>query len=81
MTLVSALLLVLASILRPVHAHCPRHAALSTGVDTRGRFACWLDESDRDDAVPIESRVYCTGGTAPIVVDGVAVACQRGGWR
>jgi hypothetical protein len=95
LALLSSIVLLVASMTRPDRASCPPGFALTEGVRADGRFTChaipsarwtrgprggWVDVSP-DDNDKIESRVYCTGGTRPVVVRGVAVSCQRGGWR
>ena len=93
--LLSIAVLVVVAFARPERAACPHGFWLDEGVRASGEFECrelgtfhekrsahggWTDDSP----VPtgkIESRVYCTNGTRPIVVSGVEVACQRGGWK
>jgi len=76
---------------RPRTARCPVGFDLRTGVRSDGRFACWphpvgdprydgtWGRPERSVQPPwvIESQLYCTGGTRPIVVDARTVGCQR----
>lgn len=93
--LLSIAVLVAVAFTRPTQARCARGWWLATGVRASGDYAChelgtfhekrterggWTDDSPAPSA-RIESRVYCTNGTQPIVVDGVEVSCQHGGWK
>lgn len=88
--LVSLALLALAFAVRPQRAVCPAGHDLRTGIRRSGAFRCWpavvgpMDDDGtfgrpergvQPDGV-IESRVYCTGGSVPIVVDARTVGCQ-----
>lgn len=89
-TLVTFALLALAFALRPSAASCPPGRDLRTGIRRDGRFECWsapVGDPDWDgtwgrpergvqaeDA--IGSRIFCTGGSVPIVVDARRVGCQ-----
>lgn len=92
---VSLLFLVVSCLGHPTRARCPIGYDLRTGIRSDGRFECWPsptgpsewdgtwarpERSVQPDGV-IESRIYCTGGARPIVVDARTVGCQRGGWR
>lgn len=99
MKLISALLLALSCVTRPHAARCPAGRDLRTGIRRDGAFECWSavrgspewdgtwERPERgvqdDDAVA--SRIYCTVGAVPIVVDNRTVGCQRGAivgdWR
>jgi hypothetical protein len=88
MRLVSLLLLLVASMLRPTRANCPPRWWLHEGVRATGEFQCAPlppePIGDRDlgfHDVELRSRIYCTGGHRAITVDGVAVGCQPGGWQ
>lgn len=76
---------------RPSRATCPAGYDLRTGIRRSGDFQCWPhpvgdpewdgtwrrpDRSVQPDGV-IRSRIYCTGGASPIVVDYRTVGCQR----
>ena len=87
--LVSGLVLLLAFLLRPVHARCPPNWH-NNGIRPSGEFACtrnpvgdmdWSWASRRPDRsiVPpgeLRGHIYCTHGTRPIVIDDRAVGCQ-----
>lgn len=59
----------------------------------RGSFRCARPPIGGDDDVltgkstaieppgELRGRIYCTGGTMPIVVESTTVGCQRGGWQ
>lgn len=81
-------------VLRPRAARCPESFDLRTGVRADGRFECWPrpsgpldydgtwgkpDRSVQPEGV-IGGRIWCKGGTRPVVVDARAVGCQPGGW-
>lgn len=91
--LMSLGLLGLACIVRPDRARCPAGYDLRTGIRADGRFACWphpvgdpewdgtwrRPERARQPDGVLESRIWCTGGARPIVVNARTVGCQRGG--
>lgn len=76
--------------LRPKHARCP-DGWLVNGIRPSGRFDClrvpggdpMYDGAggmpDRSYGKPgvVGGRLYCTGGSHPIVVDYQTVGCQR----
>lgn len=80
--LVSIALLSIACAMRPIHGRCPASWWVD-GVRPSGEYRCAYSADDRDwptiDAWPveIESRIYCTGGARPIVVNARSVGCQR----
>ncbi len=94
--LLLVLVVVGATFIRPTRATCPAGSYVE-GVGTgayrpAGRTQCLSVEPDYDCSgantchgraprwrVPMQ--IYCSGGTAPIVVDERTVGCQRGGWR
>lgn len=76
---------------RPERARCPDGYDVRAGIRRSGDFECWprpVGDPDYDgtygkpergtqsDAI-IRGRIYCTGGTQPIVVDYLTVGCQR----
>lgn len=83
-------LLLIATLVQPTAASCPPGRDLRTGIRRDGRFECWsapVGDPDwdgtwnrpergvqADDA--ISSRIFCTGGSVPIVVDARRVGCQ-----
>lgn len=77
-------LLCFAMVAQPKRASCPDGWWVD-GVSPSGVFGCaFVDRRDRRewpplDALPIEvgSRIYCTGGARPVVVDSTNVGCQR----
>lgn len=87
-------LLALACLARPHRARCPIGYDLRTGIRPSGEFTCWPNpsgplewdgtwgrpERSRQPDGVIESRIFCTGGTRPVVVGDREVGCQRGGW-
>jgi len=83
--LATIILLCVSMVTQPVRAHCPgRTWYLGEGVRRDGSFACYLSTDKREwppqDARPdavIRSRVHCTGGADPIVVNYRTVGCQR----
>lgn len=87
----SLLLSVLGPCARPTRAHCPAGYDLRTGIRGSGAFECWPspkgdplydgaggfpERSVQSDAI-VRSRIYCTGGAHPIVVNERTVGCQR----
>src|SRR5690348_4647766 len=88
-------LLALVALCRPPRARCPAGFDLRTGIRRDGRFACWphpvgdpewdgtfeRPERGRQPGGVLESQIWCTNGTEPIVVDERTVGCQRGGYR
>jgi hypothetical protein len=74
---------------RPTSARCPPQHDLRTGIRADGRFECWpqlradpewddtRDGTGVQSSVTIPGRIYCTGGTRPIVIDYRTVGCQR----
>lgn len=76
---------------RPTKARCPATYDLRTGIRTSGHFECWphpvgdpewdgtwqRPERSRQPAGVLGSRIFCTNGTRPIVVDERTVGCQR----
>ena len=72
-TLLSIFLLCAAFVVHPTRARCP-DAWWVNGVRPSGDLAC-RPADGRD--VEIHSRVYCTGGSSPIVVDDRTVGCTR----
>jgi hypothetical protein len=88
--LLSLVLLAAAFILQPAAAQCPPGHGLRTGIRRSGLFECWPtpvgsmdwdgtygrpERSVQPDGV-LESRIFCTGGSVPIVVDARTVGCQ-----
>lgn len=80
LTLVSLALQLAAHVARPTHARCPVGWRLD-GVARDGTYACdrparggW--QGDDEALLSVRSLVYCTGGSEPINVNGVDVACQ-----
>ncbi len=79
---------------QPDTATCPAGYDLRTGVRRTGWFECWpavVGDPDYDGTWGkpergvqppgiLSSRVYCTGGSVPIVVNQHTVGCQRV-WR
>ncbi len=53
-------------------------AACRDAMPGRASDECYARQPE---PVHIDSQIYCTGGTQPIVVDERTVGCQRGGWR
>lgn len=79
---VATIVAMLASTLtEPQRAHCPRGYYVN-GVRPSGQYEC-RQSPPADDNAPDEiglyysARVYCTGGTHPIVVSYHTVGCQR----
>ena len=72
----------------PQRAQCPPGWWLGEGVRASGEYACHasLPRTCGEDGQPpckqparVRGRIYCTGGTRPIVhPDGRTVGCQRG---
>jgi len=90
LVLLSLLVFFVAAVTRPRTARCPRGWWLDEGVRPDGTYECsplpppkwrrsprggWEDESADDDGA-IGGRVYCTGGSVPVDVDGIAVSCE-----
>lgn len=71
--LASIFLLCWSCALRPTRARCP-DAWWVNGVRPSGVWGC-RPADGRD--LEIQSRVYCTGGSIPIVVDDRTVGCTR----
>lgn len=74
----------------PTSGRCAPGWHLATGIRQDGTFSCFAplpeccgDSKGECELVPcpphveIRSRIYCTGGTVPIVVDHETVGCQR----
>lgn len=92
LAVLSAIVLLAASVVRPHRASCPQ-GFHNDGVRLEtGRFDCrrppglpdWTGTGvDRGEVPPgtLSGRIYCTGGTMPVVVSSRVVGCQRGGWR
>lgn len=96
-SVMSLLIIVVAIAARPTRAQCPRGFYLDAGIRTSGpdvgAFSCRRPPIGGDDDVltgretaieqpgVLRSRIYCTGGTMPVVVNHRTVGCQRGGWR
>lgn len=94
--LLSLIVFFVTAVTRPDHARCPDgfhlDGARSDGVyrcrprstlpdrPSRGHEPDDVDDPTLDDR-ELLGRIYCTGGTSPIVVDEKTVGCQRGGWR
>lgn len=81
--LVSLVVIANSTLARPTRATCPAGWWVN-GITPAGYFACYLTELTREwppiDAEPtavIGSRIYCTGGSHPIVVSARVVGCQR----
>lgn len=86
-----AIVMMLASfVMRPSHGSCPPGWWLDRGVTPSGRYrcasplpACCEDAKGPCEHVTcpapahVESRVYCTGASVPIVVDSRTVGCTR----
>lgn len=66
----------------PRSAHCPPRWWLAHGVRPDGEFECWSPPPPETstaeyDPLRIVSRIYCTGGSEPVVnLDGSTVSCQ-----
>jgi hypothetical protein len=71
--LASIFLLCWACATRPTHARCPPDWWIN-GVRPSGELGC-RPADGRD--IEIHSRIYCTGGSVPIVVDDRTVGCTR----
>lgn len=80
--LLSLAVLAVASVVQPRRARCPGGMYVE-GVRPSGSFECRVAprfERDIPPDVEIAGRIYCTGGSRPIVVDSKTVGCMRGGW-
>jgi hypothetical protein len=90
--IVSVLTILVCCALQPTHARCPRGWYLDDGVRRSGVYTCGRDlvgDPNRDGTYgrpdisvkppgEIWGRIYCTGGSHPIVSDdNVTVGCQR----
>lgn len=80
--LMSLAIIVVAAVVQPERAQCPRGSYLHTGVRMSGRFECarTLLGRENDAEQPpgiLHGRIYCTGGSSPIVVNERTVGCQR----
>jgi len=81
---VSILLLLAAMVVRPARATCPEPTRMwyVEGIPRSGVFTCKRTPTGHENDSPerpgrITSRIYCTGGSLPIVVDFRTVGCQR----
>ena len=82
--IVSIGLFMAAIVIHPSRARCPRGYVLDMGIREDGVYSC-APELRGTDAKPYQppgfyqSRIYCTGGTLPVITDeGRTVGCQRG---
>ena len=89
-TIVSIVLLLWSSAAKPTHAQCPVGWYVD-GAQPSGVFSCaktpprdvcdskaGCGAADQEPDPHVTSRLYCTGGTVPIVaLDGRSVGCQR----
>lgn len=88
MTLLELVVAIIVALAPPTR--CPPGWSLAEGVRRNGEFACYapLPKCCGDARGPCEavacprvevtrSRIYCTNGTQPIVVDHRTVGCQR----
>jgi hypothetical protein len=81
--LLTIAVMTVASLVQPRRARCPDGMYVN-GVRPSGAFECRIAPKLKHEAPPdseLGGRIYCTGGTRPIVVDYRTVGCQRGGWR
>lgn len=83
-TLGSLLVLMWSMAAHPQHARCPQGAWYVNGIRPSGAYECRRDSIGPNDEAPtppgvIYGRLYCTGGSHPIVDinSGKAVGCQR----
>lgn len=80
--LITLVILAASAVCRPESAKCPRGTYLHTGIRSSGSFACArsLIGPENDAVQPpgiLLGRIYCTGGSRPIVVNERVVGCQR----
>lgn len=89
--LVTCAALTYAWCVHPARARCPAGHDLRTGIRRDGHFECWpavvgdplydgaagYPERGRQSDAILTGRIYCTGGTQPIIVDYRTVGCQR----
>lgn len=79
----SVLILLWLSITRPIVVKCPHGWRNYDGVRRTGDFSCapamtGSGENDEPESPwRLQLRVYCTGGSEPIVVSERVVGCQR----
>lgn len=69
--MLSPLLLLLAALLRPSQARCPRGTWLDEGVRSSGEYRCAPIDGE---GMTFVGRVYCPSGRAA-TDDGVSVRC------
>lgn len=92
LAMVSAIVLIAGVAIRPHRAACPQGFSHQGVRLETGRFDCrrppgkpdWTGTGPDLGVVPLgtlSGRIYCTGGTSPVVVSERIVGCQRGGWR
>lgn len=88
LALASEVLLLWAMATHPIRGHCPK-AWYVEGVQPAGDYACvktparnvcdtkagCAGDEPRDPR--LRSRIYCTGGSVPVVVDDRTVGCTR----
>lgn len=72
--MLSPLLLLLAALLRPSSARCPRSTYLDLGVRSSGEYRCAPLDGE---GMTWAARVYCRGRA--VTEDGVSVICSKGG--
>ena len=90
LSLTSIMLFVVAIAIYPSSATCPPGTYLGEGIRRTGDFACYStitaccgEPKGPCEGIPCpeqkieRSRIYCTGGSRPIVVDYRSVGCQR----
>lgn len=93
--LLSLLVSLVSAITRPSTAICPDGYA-NQGVRPDGQYRCRprsalpditigardqvIDDPTLDEK-ELSGRIYCSGGSAPIVVNEKTVGCMRGGWH
>lgn len=78
-------------VVKPKHARCPDKHDLRTGIRPSGSFECWPNpvgspeydgtyghpDRSRQSTAVVRSKIWCTSGSSPIVVNERAVGCQR----
>jgi len=90
--LVTLVVLITVAVIRPERARAPRGWYVegvrpdgATTIRQAPPQGCGEPVPPNNQPCPhapaFESRIYCTNGTLPVVVDDRTIGCQRGGYR
>lgn len=79
LALLTGIILLVARVREPTRASCPKDWWLDTGIRRDGSFRCARPSKNEAPPPPghLGGRIYCTGGSVPIIVGVRTVGCQR----